>query len=51
MSKIKISINSVKINKQERTFTDVKRHFQKILQWLKTMENSEMPSLFRKENI
>lgn len=35
---------------KEITFEDVKRNFQKMLELIKTMENSEMPSPFRKEN-
>lgn len=50
MSKVKISINSEQSNIKERTLADVKRRFQKTQQWLKTMEGSEMPSPFRKEN-
>lgn len=34
----------------ERTFDDVKRHFQKMLESIKTMEDSKTPSPFRKEN-
>lgn len=35
---------------KKRTFEDVKRNFQKMLELIKTMEGSEMPSPFRKEN-
>ena len=49
--KMEIKINETsKEIAEERTFEDVKRHFQKMLELIKTMENSETPSPFRKEN-
>lgn len=47
----KITVASTKNHETiERTFADVKRNFQKMLESIKTMEGSETPSPFRKEN-